>query len=44
LLSPFLIQPINWFVFVLFFLLLETIFSENTLGEIRLVCSSPKTP
>ncbi len=26
------------------FLLLETILSENALGEIRLVCSSPKTP
>ncbi len=44
LLSPFLIQPINRFVFVLFFLLLEMIFSENALGEIRLVCSTPKTP
>jgi hypothetical protein len=44
LLSPFLIQPINRFVFVLFFLLLETIFSKMLWGGIWLVCSSPKTP
>ncbi len=41
--GPVLIQPINRFVFVLFLLLLETILSENALGEIWLVCSLPNT-